>query len=472
MAESIRQHRTEPEPRKVSGGRRRTLRPAFQNQIQSYFGLDFSGVRLEETPDLLHTGFAATASGTAIRFADGWFNQDSASGRQIIAHEFAHLSQQANGETGGTGLFESPRLERRADADAAAALRTAPSEGAALEPYRPMGNAVQPYRLVMPGAGDYTQGAEGNPLFSTHKVVHFPDGTALGTLPPDQQNGALAGIDQVAHQALQAAIAGIQQTPAAWKNYYHQIGRLSDPQEQGNALGQKEWSPVPPEEQQANLSWPTARSDFRVQKVTSNTRMPLLVSEHNQFALNALYPEPKEVYAQNGVLHRMDGGDFGIDFEATGNRVQIAGIQLNSYRPVFTQEETEVSCCGLRSRQVVTEDREAAATHICNEFRDMYYPREDRMGAENFAAPNPTPWGFHTAGKLAEDGNDILSLENGARYSWLAKRLGQKNNALGQRLAGSPEIEAELNKTWYFRMYGPQNLGQDMKEQTVSRFGG
>lgn len=471
MAEMMWKNKTEPERLKASGGRRRTLRPAFQNQIQSYFGLDFSGVRLEETPDLLHTGVAATASGTAIRFADGWFNQDSVTGRQVIAHEFAHLSQQASGEAVGAGLLESPGLERRADAAAAAALRAEPMGNAALQPYRPMGSAVQPYRIVMPRDDDYVQGA-GNPLFSTHKVVHFLNGNAPDNLPPVHNEGS-TGIDAGALQALQTAVDEIQQAPEAWKNYYHRVGRLSEPQAEAEALGQRGWSPVPPQGQQPDLSWPTNASDFRVQKMTSNARMPLLVSENNQFALNALYPEPKEVYAQNGVLHPLNAGQTcSIRFEATGNRVQIAGFQLNSYRPVFQQKETEVSCCGLRSRQVTTEDRESAATHACDEFRNQYYPPGDRMGAEGFGPSNPTPWSFHTAGRLAQDGADILSLENGARNSWLAKRGAQSNSSFGYRLAGSSKVQAEMDKTWYFRMYGPQELGQDMKEQTRSRFGG
>ncbi len=58
---------------------------------------DFSQVRIHEGSHVVGIGAVAYADGSNIHFASGEYNPHSAEGRQLLAHELAHVVQQRAG---------------------------------------------------------------------------------------------------------------------------------------------------------------------------------------------------------------------------------------------------------------------------------------------------------------------------------------------------------------------------------------
>ena len=110
-------------------------------------------------------------------------------------------------------------------------------------------------------------------------------------------------------------------------------------------------------------------------------------------------------------------------------------------------------------------DERNPVTNDCEFFKNKYYYSGTTVPL--YSLVSGAPWSFHTAGILCTDGSDHLSLENGARNSWLNNR-GKNNH--DQTLTLSPALTTEMNKTWYFRLYGPEERGQDIRQQTESHF--
>jgi hypothetical protein len=98
--------------------------PARQ-QMERAFGLDPGTVRFDAGPGAGHavTGLGAEAStrGSVVAFAHGRYRPDTVDGRELIAHELAHVVQQRGGTTGR--LASPAALEAQADRAATAVRR-------------------------------------------------------------------------------------------------------------------------------------------------------------------------------------------------------------------------------------------------------------------------------------------------------------------------------------------------------------
>jgi hypothetical protein len=114
-----------------SAGGGRPLEGNVQRALEEHLGADLSGVRLhvDSTADALARQVNASAftSGSDIFFKAGAYNPASAAGRHTLAHEAAHVVQQAAGPVSGTPVeggvsISSPddTFERAADAAASA----------------------------------------------------------------------------------------------------------------------------------------------------------------------------------------------------------------------------------------------------------------------------------------------------------------------------------------------------------------
>src|SRR4051812_44968689 len=83
----------------------RALDPDDRVYFEDRFGEDFSHVRVP--PDARHAALAdaiganAFASGDDIAFAPGRYAPGSARGRELLAHELAHVAQQHAGGAAG-----------------------------------------------------------------------------------------------------------------------------------------------------------------------------------------------------------------------------------------------------------------------------------------------------------------------------------------------------------------------------------
>ncbi|MBV9546923.1 MAG: DUF4157 domain-containing protein [Chloroflexi bacterium] len=102
-----------------------------QRVLEQHLGADLSGVRVhaDASADTLARSVSATAftSGSDIFFRAGAYDPSSTSGRHTLAHEAAHVVQQASGPVAGTpadgGIsLSSPddAFERAAEATASA----------------------------------------------------------------------------------------------------------------------------------------------------------------------------------------------------------------------------------------------------------------------------------------------------------------------------------------------------------------
>lgn len=94
-------------------GSGRPLPPGVRAQMESSFGVDFSGVRVHTGGEAvqLNRGLQAKAftQGQHIYFGEGAFDPGAAAGQQLLAHELTHVVQQ----TGGTpGPSPFPRIQR------------------------------------------------------------------------------------------------------------------------------------------------------------------------------------------------------------------------------------------------------------------------------------------------------------------------------------------------------------------------
>lgn len=105
------------------------LPQGIRARLEQSLATDLSAVRVGVDPILAAMGARAIASGTEVRFAPGAYQPDTPEGEQLIAHEVAHLTQQAQGRVaptrrvGDMAINDDASLERDADDIGARALR-------------------------------------------------------------------------------------------------------------------------------------------------------------------------------------------------------------------------------------------------------------------------------------------------------------------------------------------------------------
>jgi len=139
-------------PSRLAGqrGQGQALPPRLRRDMEGRFGARFDGVRVHTGGEAatLSRGLQARAftTGGDVFFGDGQFQPDSASGRELLAHELAHTVQQgaapvveaaaAAGST-TTGTARTPRIQR----SVAAGLSRAPGD-----------SLTRVMRVALPGA--------------------------------------------------------------------------------------------------------------------------------------------------------------------------------------------------------------------------------------------------------------------------------------------------------------------------------
>jgi hypothetical protein len=95
-----------------SRGRGAALEPALHEQAAGALGDSFSDVRLhtDALADSLARSVQARAftTGADIYFASGEYRPESPSGRELLAHELAHVVQQRGAPTSGPLVVSQP----------------------------------------------------------------------------------------------------------------------------------------------------------------------------------------------------------------------------------------------------------------------------------------------------------------------------------------------------------------------------
>lgn len=149
-----------------SGGQ--PLEGALREPMGTSLGWDFSEVRIHTGPDAdrlnRRLGARAFTVGSDIFFRRGAYDPASSGGRELIAHELAHVVQQSTGRVSGTGSGMTVRpvgdaFER--EADALARLVAAPGPGAAA---RTRAGGVRGQRGRAERTHPVTAGTETRPL--------------------------------------------------------------------------------------------------------------------------------------------------------------------------------------------------------------------------------------------------------------------------------------------------------------------
>jgi hypothetical protein len=97
--------RVQPVPPQLSAGD--PLPPSVRHQMETALGHDFSAVRVHQGHEATIVGAQAFTQGDHVHFAPGTYNPHSASGREILGHELAHVVQQRQGRVGlANGLVQ------------------------------------------------------------------------------------------------------------------------------------------------------------------------------------------------------------------------------------------------------------------------------------------------------------------------------------------------------------------------------
>jgi hypothetical protein len=96
------------------------LPEAVRGKMESFFGIDFSRVRVHVGPEAPAIGALAFTVGDTIVFAPGQYDPSSPRGQQILGHELAHVVQQRAGRVrnpfgAGLAVVQDAALEAEAD---------------------------------------------------------------------------------------------------------------------------------------------------------------------------------------------------------------------------------------------------------------------------------------------------------------------------------------------------------------------
>jgi len=92
----------------------------LQRELESYFNIDLSGVRIYIGSQASSLGALALTHGDNIYFAPGHYHPLTLAGRRLIAHEVVHVIQQRHGYarnpmSSGVALLEDAELEEEAE---------------------------------------------------------------------------------------------------------------------------------------------------------------------------------------------------------------------------------------------------------------------------------------------------------------------------------------------------------------------
>lgn len=96
------------------------LPDGVRQRMESFFGADFSDVRVHVGSHASSIGAVAFTIGSSLHFAPGQYQPDSPRGLQLLGHELAHVVQQRAGRVrnpfgGGIAVVQDTALEAEAD---------------------------------------------------------------------------------------------------------------------------------------------------------------------------------------------------------------------------------------------------------------------------------------------------------------------------------------------------------------------
>jgi outer membrane protein OmpA-like peptidoglycan-associated protein len=179
----------------ASGGGR-PLPAGVRADMESFLGIDLAAVRIHEDGQAAAAGAQAFTRGTDIHFAPGKYDPDSASGRELLGHELAHVAQQTRGQVqatvsvNGLPVNDDAALEREADDIGARAARGGGGKAVGdLAPATPGSGIAQRRVENLNGNPADRTDTSGNPTTS-HKSPGIGDAVNAPPAPTAAENEA------------------------------------------------------------------------------------------------------------------------------------------------------------------------------------------------------------------------------------------------------------------------------------------
>jgi hypothetical protein len=177
-----------------SGNGGNPLPETVRTKMESFFGTDFSDVRVHVGPEAPSIGALAFTIGSSLYFAPGQYNPDSPQGQALLGHELTHVVQQRAGRVRnpfGSGIAvvqdqhleaEADRLGQRAAGHRPASVQAKPAPGPAIR---------QATRQTGHSTGHSTSRSSGQPA-QAKSGSSMPKGTPPGNRPSDVTKPATA----------------------------------------------------------------------------------------------------------------------------------------------------------------------------------------------------------------------------------------------------------------------------------------
>jgi outer membrane protein OmpA-like peptidoglycan-associated protein len=137
-----------------------------QLKMERAMNADFSGVRVHEGPQAQGMGALAYTQGNDIHFAPSQYQPETQQGQELLGHELAHVTQQAQGRVAattqakGVAINDDAGLEREADEMGARAAR---GEGGGASAAAPGASAAAPGASAAAPGGAIQRRPGGNP---------------------------------------------------------------------------------------------------------------------------------------------------------------------------------------------------------------------------------------------------------------------------------------------------------------------
>lgn len=178
----------------------RPLAADVRRPLESFFGADFSTVRVHEGPAATAIGAIAFTLGEHIYFAPGQFDPRSPQGLALLGHELTHVVQQRAGRVenpygGGVAVVQDAALEVEADRmGQRLSEHHARSVGRrAITPYTPREGSLRPgpTGAVQPsstGSSKYadTDTNESGQIYGIWENEQYPNKIKASSLDPDK----------------------------------------------------------------------------------------------------------------------------------------------------------------------------------------------------------------------------------------------------------------------------------------------
>jgi hypothetical protein len=109
-----------PEMVNARRGAGQPIPQVIRQKMESFFGANFSDVRIHVGPEATAIGALAFTQGTDIHFAPGHYNPATPQGQQILGHELTHVLQQRSGRVrnpfgSGVAVVQDHAMEAEAE---------------------------------------------------------------------------------------------------------------------------------------------------------------------------------------------------------------------------------------------------------------------------------------------------------------------------------------------------------------------